>query len=101
MLASPNSANNPKYVLFTTLPYRVPAMFPTLRQHSREFKTRFDGKFDANSPAAGKKAGPMKPDTRSASTRAPGLWSRKLPGSETFPWQHCDRVSPLCDSGEQ
>jgi hypothetical protein len=57
MLASPNSANNPKYVLFTTLTYRVPAMFPTLRQHSREFKTRFDGKFDANSPATIKKAG--------------------------------------------
>jgi hypothetical protein len=31
-------------------------MFPTLRQHSREFKTRFDGKFDANSPATGEKS---------------------------------------------
>jgi hypothetical protein len=57
MLASPNSANNPKYVLFTTLTYRLPAVYPTLHQHSRELKTRFDGKFDANSPAITKKAG--------------------------------------------
>jgi hypothetical protein len=57
MLASPNTANNPKYVLFTTLTYRLPVMYPTLRQHSRELKTKFDGKFDASSPAITKKSG--------------------------------------------
>src|SRR5690349_15080615 len=48
MLASPNSASKPKYVLFTTLTCGVSAMTPTLRQHVKVWKWGFHGKFHPN-----------------------------------------------------